>query len=67
MHLINKNRASFIVPVISALSIAVLAIIGYIFFNETLTTFEIIGVIIIVVGIIIMNIQKNKIKDKIKI
>jgi len=59
MNLINKNRASYIVPIIASLSIAVLALIGYIFYNERLTTSEIIGIIIIIIGVCVMSIQQK--------
>ncbi len=59
MNLINKNRASYIVPIIAALSIAALALIGYIFYNERLTTSEIIGIVIIIIGVCIMSIQQK--------
>ena len=58
LTLINQNDVSFMVANIQPVIIALSFVIGYMFFSENITTYKIIGVGLVILGIIFLN-KKN--------
>lgn len=58
LSIIQQNDISFMVAHIQPIVIALTFIIGYMFFSETLTTYKIIGIGLVILGILFLN-KKN--------
>lgn len=58
LTLIEQNDVSFMVANIQPIIIALSFVIGYMFFSENITTYKIIGVSLVILGIIFLN-KKN--------
>ena len=55
LSIIQHNDVSFMVAHIQPLVISLTFIIGYLFFSEKITTYKIIGVSLVILGIIFLN------------
>lgn len=58
LSIIQQNDISFMVAHIQPIVISLTFIIGYIFFSETLTTYKILGIGLVILGILFLN-KKN--------
>lgn len=57
MVILNKNNLSFIMPLTAAITNILAVISGIIIFKEQLTSYQLIGIIIASIGIVVMNIK----------
>tara|TARA_B100001093_G_C26742977_1_gene977542 strand:+ start:86 stop:547 length:462 start_codon:yes stop_codon:yes gene_type:complete len=58
LSIIQQNDISFMVAHIQPIVISLTFVIGYMFFSETLTTYKIIGIGLVILGILFLN-KKN--------
>jgi len=62
LSIIKHNDVTFMVAHIQPLVITLTFVMGYMFFSENITTYKIIGVSLVILGIIFLN--KNNITNK---
>ena len=55
--LLQKHNASFVVPIISSLTIVMVAVYGFLFFKEQIHWIDFIGVIAIAIGVFLLNLE----------
>lgn len=59
MYLVSIYNLNYIAPIATGLSYVLTLVSSYTIFKEPFTTFQIIGVALILIGIILMNIKTN--------
>lgn len=59
-HLISKKNSYYTLATVQPLYICFVIILSYLFFNETMNFMQLIGFIMVLLGIIIVNYNKDK-------
>ena len=55
LSLIQKKEISYLISSLQPIVISLTFIIGYLFFNEKITNFKVIGILLIIIGLIFIN------------
>ena len=59
-YVLSKNKTHYAVSIVHPLFISFSVILSYLFFKETLNVMQLLGFIFVIIGIIIININKDK-------